>query len=473
MDRSHTWDMCILETYRRNAYTCVSLELFSKQGRIDMNCLSWETKGCDRRGDCDDLERELEALVERADAWLAPLLGQPQMMAALEAVRAHRADATNGPTSPALCVLADARLQLLPLEAVPAIARIGCSLSRDFSVHLLAGRRKASSSSSSSKDAASDELVFENSDVCFVADPRREDAGSACVERPRLTILESFARLRRKADPKLGAAAAAAAVTTTPASEWLEGVCGSSEHIACCAEIQELLQSRASARGGFVFYGAGRLASHLPPTHLAGLSLDALRVVLLVDRCDNEQSYRRQSKLDTQKTSGELRLEEPLEQAALWSLAGAGAVLLNQWPASFHANRQLLERLLESLSKGGGNTTLGDALCFATDARTPLQNARDASMSESSKSSSSSSSSHKQTTQDSSNSRPKTPKSKDGGRPKTPKSKDGTAKLNADASSASTAHADANAPHTPTFALKTRVRYNPLIFGLPLFKLKD
>ena len=84
---------------------------------------------------------------------------------------------------------------------------------------------------------------------------------------------------------------------------------------------------------------------------------------MLADRADNDLTYRRAAKLDNQKRAAALALEDALETAALWSLAGVNAVLLNQWPASFHGNRRLMTRLFDALNPGGAHKlALGDAL---------------------------------------------------------------------------------------------------------------
>ena len=98
---------------------------------------------------------------------------------------------------------------------------------RDFSIHALFGRR-------------AEAAVCEASDTAFVVDPRREDTGSSCTDKPRPTVLENFARYRE--NPKhMGG--------------YGEGVSGS-DHIAKDDEVQELLQARKN--GGYVFYGPGR-----------------------------------------------------------------------------------------------------------------------------------------------------------------------------------------------------------------------
>jgi hypothetical protein len=134
-----------------------------------------------------------------------------------------------------------------------------------------------------------------------------------------------------------------------------EGVAGD-DHIASDNEVQELLLKRNS--GGFVWYGPGRAGPPAPA--LATLSCDGVRMALIVDRADTDLTQRRRSKLDMHKTLVDRQLEGPLETAALWSLAGAGCVLLNQWATSFHANRLLLDELLAGVGEAG--LTLAGAL---------------------------------------------------------------------------------------------------------------
>ena len=98
-----------------------------------------------------------------------------------------------------------------------------------------------------------------------------------------------------------------------------------------------------------MFYGPGSVLAHLPPKKLAGLDASGCRLVVLADRMDNEISFRRKSKLDNLKSSTELELEQPVATAALWTLAGAGSVVTNQWASSFHANSRLVKRLFENL----------------------------------------------------------------------------------------------------------------------------
>ena len=266
----------------------------------------------------DALDTAMEAFIERTAKWLGPLLATRQMAGALRSLQGEPAG---------LVLLLDPILHPLPVEAVRAIRDTHLSVSRDFSIHALYGRRAENS-------------VCEFGDTAYVVDPRCEDTGSISSDKPRPTVLENFARYR--SNPKhMGG--------------YGEGVAGD-DHIASDNEVQEMLLKRNS--GGFVWYGPGRAGPPAPA--LATLSCDGVRMAIIVDRADTDLTQRRRSKLDMHKTLVDRQLEGPLETAALWSLAGAGCVLLNQWATSFHANRLLLDELLAGVGEAG--LTLAGAL---------------------------------------------------------------------------------------------------------------
>ena len=83
-------------------------------------------------------------------------------------------------------------------------------------------------------------------------------------------------------------------------------------------------------------------------------------MALIIDRADSDLTQRRRSKQASQKTKTDFMLEGPLETAALYCLAGAGSVLMNQWATSFHANRLLLDEVLAGVGEGG--LTIAEAL---------------------------------------------------------------------------------------------------------------
>lgn len=83
------------------------------------------------------------------------------------------------------------------------------------------------------------------------------------------------------------------------------------------------LMQTANTATGHLFYGLGRALAYFAPDLIAGLSCPDLKVVVLIDRAENDNCNRRQSKLDTQKTAQRLALEEPFEAAVLFTLCGA------------------------------------------------------------------------------------------------------------------------------------------------------
>jgi len=103
-----------------------------------------------------------------------------------------------------------------------------------------------------------------------------------------------------------------------------------------------------------------RALAHFPPSLLSGLSIKGCNLCLLVDRADNDQTSRRQGKLDTLKSNAEVAAEEALSAAVLFSLAGANAVVMNQWETTFYSNGRLVRRLFENLVKG--KQQLGEAV---------------------------------------------------------------------------------------------------------------
>ena len=85
---------------------------------------------------------------------------------------------------------------------------------------------------------------------------------------------------------------------------------------------------------------------------MSGLNVDGLNLVVLADRAENDGSYRRQSKLDNQKDGGRLGLEQSLETAALFSLAGANCVVLHRWAVDFRMLGEFVAGFSASLGSG-------------------------------------------------------------------------------------------------------------------------
>ena len=110
----------------------------------------------------------------------------------------------------------------------------------------------------------------------------------------------------------------------------------------------------AAGNGGmFLSYGLGPCLSHFPPERLAGMSTaGGVRVALLIGRSSTESSLRRLAKLANKKTASTLRLEQSVETSMLMTLAGVDCVVLNSWAASLSANRRLLLSMMSNVASG-------------------------------------------------------------------------------------------------------------------------
>ena len=184
-----------------------------------------------------------------------------------------------------LILLADHRLLALPLDFLkPLRARYLKPMARDFSIHVAASRR-----ADLMADAVSPTDVIANH-LTYLVDPRHEDKGSSVKEKPRPSIHDAMHQL----------------TTDTPGANVWTGVKGS-DRIPAHGEWQHSI--RACKSGGLLFYGPGRCMLHMPPDQIAGLDARGARLVIIADRADNELSFRRQSKLDTQKAAPQLALE--------------------------------------------------------------------------------------------------------------------------------------------------------------------
>jgi hypothetical protein len=103
------------------------------------------------------------------------------------------------------------------------------------------------------------------------------------------------------------------------------------------------------AGGGLIAYGHGRLLAHVAPQLLAQpTSLPGLRFALLLDAVSNGNSGPWASQQESVKRGleGRLQLEGAWGTAALLSLQGVGAVVVNQWASTPAANHALLSGVL-------------------------------------------------------------------------------------------------------------------------------
>ncbi|GMI14612.1 hypothetical protein TrLO_g7160 [Triparma laevis f. longispina] len=267
----------------------------------------------------DDGEDDLRDVVGGMEGLLGEILRRPQIAAALDEARAEKAG---------VVMLADPRLQTLPLEGLEVLRGMNC-VSRDFSARMFLSRM------------ASIVKVGATSmkGLGYVVDPRLEDAGSANASKPRMTCNEVCEEVCGKSGP------AGASV----------GIRGDKK-IASVGEWQDMLLGKTKEAEGearaFMYYGPGRCLARFSPARLSGMSARGLNLMCLFDRSENDASYRRQSKLDNQKRPEQLGLEGPIESAALFSLSGSNCLVVNRWATSFHCNGRLVKEVLGGLADG-------------------------------------------------------------------------------------------------------------------------
>ena len=123
------------------------------------------------------------------------------------------------------------------------------------------------------------------------------------------------------------------------------------QHVPSVSEWQQTLIKSAN-NGMFLFYGLGSPLSYFSPSKLIGLRLNGCNTALLLGNAANDGSYRRQGKLDNQKVPEMISLERPREVAALMSICGVNSVVINSWSTSMHANRRLLVQFMPELKSG-------------------------------------------------------------------------------------------------------------------------
>ena len=81
----------------------------------------------------------------------------------------------------------------------------------------------------------------------------------------------------------------------------------------------------------FLYQGPGALLTQLQPGLVSTLNLETTQGIVLLDRAENEVSERRQNKIDTAILPSLVSLRDPWATAALLSMRGSNAILLNQW----------------------------------------------------------------------------------------------------------------------------------------------
>lgn len=246
---------------------------------------------------------EFSALMQRASSFFAPVLEANARVAAALAAISEAKEIVTGKSKqttnsrPMVCILADIRFQRWPLEALEQFRRLDARLSRDFSIHTLYAR-----------------LGAQVETFSYLADPH--------------STSEHLESLRR----------------------FTTGWTGISGREVDRNECTKLLSE--CRNGAFVYYGPGRAPTRIPAKMLASMDLrKSIRVAVLIDRDDNAAARRYRLKADASKKPAELALEDPLETAAAWTLAGVGAVVINQWRSTFEANQIVLQQILSGLKE--------------------------------------------------------------------------------------------------------------------------
>eukprot|EP00949_MAST-11_sp_MAST-11-sp1_P003916 g3916.t1 len=229
-----------------------------------------------------------------------------------------------------IVILLDWRLSALPFESMSFMADLSASISRDFSIHTLHKRVTGSA------ELGAGPTIVSGSST-YIVDPRMEDfqpnSGDEAPKDPDEpgTVLGTFGNL-------------------AGVGSWT-GVRGD-DHTPSHSEWQQMLAHGGAQDRCFLYYGLGRCLANFSPTLLAGMAHSGLNAVLLVDRAASDVSARRIAKEDNQKTVAQIALEEPIETTALFTLAGANAILSNQWATSTHANRRFIMGLFANLKSG-------------------------------------------------------------------------------------------------------------------------
>lgn len=258
----------------------------------------------------DGLEKEFSGILIDMIELFSPLFGHSTLQAELQ---------NELPNNP-LILLVDRELELLPLEALPAFDKAD-SISRDLSIHVLYRRLLAAKTQPLRRD-----------DIRVIVDPHQEDPGSSGNTMD--TVVQHFTKRNN-----------------APFSNWKDAV----DHgqIPSVDDWQQVLMGRHG--GGLVFVGGNRVVgSSLPFERLMAMNLSLnCHVLLLLDRAENAKSLRRQSKLDSEKCTWELALEDDgYATVALLTLSGINVLLVNQWSTTFTSNRRLANGLLNGLAKG-------------------------------------------------------------------------------------------------------------------------
>lgn len=232
----------------------------------------FETAVCDNEvEDNDASEADFNALIQRMNTLLAPLARSPALNLAFGGFGESGEPA--GCVGKEVMIFADRSLSALPLEAL-SIFEGAKSLARDFSLHMLYHRiMEGSVSGPDGERTPKDNVhIVTEAQMGMVIDPRSEDRSPGDDSpHPRATVGETWAE------------------TAKSTAKW-QGIVGPTDHIASGQEWQTIMQTRDG--GGVVYYGMGRALSYCSPSLVAGLSLSGCKMLVLLDRAENDASNR-------------------------------------------------------------------------------------------------------------------------------------------------------------------------------------
>jgi hypothetical protein len=277
------------------------------------------------------LEERLRALLADLELALGPLLGAGSAVRTfLDALLAPPVDG-EGPLS--VLLLADPALQDLPWEGLSCVQGFHGRVGRDFSVHLQGHRQEANP----------DGCTVKAPSLATVFDPFGDDPGSKIQGYERPGVAEVAGKL---------------ASTVPGAGSW-KSLKGSAGLLTLQDWIGGTGSASTASKVSVLMYAPGRLGSLLSPSELASLDLGGVLMLQAVDQGLSDAAFRRQNTLDNTKRPSDISKEDPLNMAALASLAGAGCVSTHLWSTTLAAQRRFVETFWAQFAAGAGCSNLG------------------------------------------------------------------------------------------------------------------
>lgn len=290
------------------------------------------------------LEERLRAVLADLELALRPLLGPESVLGGflkdlLAPVLAE--DGTVAPDQPAplsLLVLVDPVLHELPWEGLSSVAGFHGRVGRDFSLHLLGHRLNIHA-----------ETAVKSSGLSTVFDPFGDDTGSKIEGYER----EGIADVTKALSNTVPSASNWAPLKGTPGLLTLQDWISVTQ---CPAPAPDAKGNVAPATKVSVFlYAPGRMGSLLSPSELASMDMESVLMLQAVDQGLSDAAFRRQNTLDNTKRPSDIAKEDPLNMAALASLAGAGCVNTHLWATTLASQRRFVDVYWGSFGQGSSS----------------------------------------------------------------------------------------------------------------------